>query len=363
MREADPHAPDVVATRREAEEATRTGRPPLLVLDVLRDFLDAQGIGSGPLEVERVGEGQSNVTYAVRRRDLLVVVRRGPRPPLPRSTHDMAREAAVQRLVGSYGLPVPRILAVCSDESLLGVPFYVMEHVAGVVITEAIPAALDPLEERRRISDLLVDLLVELHQVPVNGAEAQALGRPDGYLERQVARFAQLWPRVSERELPLVESLAGRLGRRIPTPQRSALLHGDYRLGNLMLHADGPARPAALLDWEMSTLGDPLADVGYLIATYADPAAPTSVMQLSPVTAGRGFLRRDELAERYARSTSLDLSELGWYQALALWKAAVFCEAIHTRWRRGERPQDDFGPRLTEGVPRLLDAADAALGR
>lgn len=353
----------MVATRREAEEATRAGRPPLLVLDVLRDFLDEHGIGSGPLEVERVGEGQSNVTFSVRRGGLVVVVRRGPRPPLPRSTHDMVREAAVQRFVGSHGLAVPRILAVCADDSLLGVPFYVMEHVAGIVITDAIPTALDPPEERRRISEGLVDLLVELHRLPVDGAEAQALGRPDGYLERQVARFAQLWPHVSERELPLVESLAERLGRRIPTPQRTALLHGDYRLGNLMLHADGPARPAALLDWEMSTLGDPLADVGYLIATYADPLAAPSVMQLSPVTAGPGFLRRDELADRYARSTGADLSALGWYQALALWKAAVFCEAIHTRWRHGERPDDDFGPRLTEGVPRLLDAADAALGR
>ncbi len=337
--------------------------PPPLPLDVVAAFLDAHGIGAGPVRAERIGDGQSNLTYAIRRGETTAVLRRGPRPPLPRSTHDMVREARVQQFVAAHGVPVPRILAVCDDESLLGVPFYVMEHLDGLVITDTVPAALSAIDERRRSSEELVDLLVALHTVPVDGDDARGLGRPDGYLKRQVARFASLWDTVSDRDLPLVAELAGRLGARIPSPQRASLLHGDYRLGNVMFVADAPARVRALLDWEMSTLGDPLADVGYLMAMYADPDAPPTVMQLTPVTREPGYLTRHEIAERYAAGSGADLAELGWYEALALWKSAVFCEAIHTRWRRGERPGDRFGPQLTAGVPALLEAASAALGR
>ncbi|WP_084361620.1 phosphotransferase family protein [Herbiconiux solani] len=339
------------------------GPDPLLPLDIVTRFLDENGLGTGPVMAERIGDGQSNLTYALRRGDETVVLRRGPRPPLPRSTHDMVREAQVQRFVGERGVPVPRILAVCPDETLLGVPFYVMEHLDGLVITDDIPEQLSAPEERRRTSEQLVDLLATLHDVPVDNEDAAGLGRPDGYLERQVSRFSRLWPTVSERELPLVGELATRLSARIPVPQRASLIHGDYRLGNLMFERSSPARVRALLDWEMSTLGDPLADVGYLMAMYADADAPASIMQLTPVTREPGYLTRRELAERYAAASGADLGELGWYEALALWKAAVFCEAIHTRWRHGERPGDDFGPRLTEGVPELLRAAEAALDR
>jgi aminoglycoside phosphotransferase (APT) family kinase protein len=342
-------------------DAGPVGSPPL-PLDTVTEFLDAHGIGAGPIRAERIGDGQSNLTYAIRRGDETVVLRRGPRPPLPRSTHDMVREARVQRFAAARGLPVPRILAVCDDDALLGVPFYVMEHLDGLVVTDSIPGELAHPDERRRTSERLVDLLVALHDVPVDDEAAAGLGRPEGYLERQVARFSTLWNTVSERRLPLVDELAARLAADVPAPQRASLLHGDYRLGNLMFAPTAPARVLALLDWEMSTLGDPLADVGYLIAMYADQDAPATVMQLTPVTREPGYLTRAELVERYAAGSGVDLSRLGWYEALALWKAAVFCEAIHTRWRRGERPGDTFGPQLTAGVPRLLDAAHTALG-
>jgi aminoglycoside phosphotransferase (APT) family kinase protein len=359
--EATAAAREVVETPAEADAAIAAGGPsPLLVLESLTAFLDDHGIGEGPVAARRIGDGQSNVTFAVRRGDQTVVVRRGPRPPLPRSTHDMIREARVQRFVAGHGVPVPRILAVCEDTALLGVPFYVMEHIDGLVLTDDIPAPLSAPAERRRTSEELVDLLVALHAVPVDGDDARALGRPDGYLERQVTRFRQLWSGNSERELPLVGELGAWLAEHRPESQRAAVIHGDYRLGNVMFDPQAPARARALLDWEMSTVGDPLADVGYLAAMYADPDAPPTIMQLTPVTREAGYLSRAQIVERYALASGLDVSHLHWYQALALWKAAVFCEAIYTRWLHGERPDDDFGPRLRTGVPELLEAARAA---
>ncbi|MFB2579793.1 phosphotransferase family protein [Herbiconiux sp. P15] len=354
---------EVVDTRAEAEALAAEGHPPLLVVETLTAFLDEHGIGRGAVTAERIGEGQSNVTYAVTRGSETFVVRRGPRPPLPRSTHDMVREARVQTFVATHGVPVPRILAVGEDPSLLGVPFYVMEHIDGLVITESIPPALDSAEQRRRTSEQLVDLLVTLHEVPVDGEDAAGLGRPEGYLERQVSRFRTLWRSNAERDLPEVDELGGWLAENLPESRRAALIHGDYRLGNVMFAAEAPATARALLDWEMSTLGDPLADVGYMTAMYADPDAPPTIMQLTPVTREPGYLSRDVIVERYARASGADVSHLAWYEALALWKSAVFCEAIHTRWRNGERPGDDFGPQLERGVPDLLVAARAAAAR
>ncbi len=354
---------EVVDTRADAAALVAAGGAPLLVLDVLAEFLDAHGIGAGLVSARRIGEGQSNVTYAVTRGDETVVVRRGPRPPLPRSTHDMVREARVQTFAASHGVPVPRILAVCADDTLLGVPFYVMEHIDALVITDEIPAQLSEPEQRRRTGEQLADLLVRLHEVPVDGVDAAGLGRPEGYLERQVERFRQLWSANSERELPEVDALGAWLADHRPVSQRTALIHGDYRLGNVMFDTRAPARARALLDWEMSTVGDPLADVGYMTAMYADPSSPTTIMQLTSVTREPGYPTRDQIVDRYALGSGADVSGLAWYEALALWKSAVFCEAIYTRWLHGERPDDDFGPRLREGVPELLEAARSAAAR
>lgn len=354
-----PDGRDVVRTRAEADELDR---PPLLVLDALAAFLDENGIGRGDLDVTPIGEGQSNVTFAVRRGDTRVVVRRGPRPPLPRSTHDMAREARVQQFVAGHGIPVPRILAVCTDESVLGVPFYVMEYLDGLVVTDDIPEGLSGPDARQATGRALVDLLVQLHRVPVDSPAAQALGRPVGYLSRQVERFGALWGGNTTRELPAVGRLETWLAATLPESQAAAVVHGDYRMGNVMFAPDGSVR--ALLDWEMATVGDPLADLGYLVATYAEPGRPSSVMELTSATRRPGYPSRRALVERYAEGSSLDLGALPWYETLALWKAAIFCEAIHTRWLRGERPDDTrFAPALTAGVPRLLELAEASAAR
>ena len=346
---------DVVAT---AADAAGLELPPLLILDRAAAFLDGAGIGSGPLRWARIGEGQSNVTFRIQRDGADVVLRRGPRPPLPKSTHDMVREARIQAALAPLGMPVPQVMAVCEEAAVLGAPFYVMEYLDGDVLTGTIPAHLDGEAQRRATSEVLVDTLVRLHSLDVGSGELAGLGRPEGYLKRQVERFAALWEQGATRDLPQVAAMAAWLEANRPDTQRTALIHGDYRLGNLMFHRVGPARVLALLDWEMATLGDPLADLGYLTASYAQAGVPATFMELSGVTARPGYLNRDQLAARYNESFGLDLSALPWYQALALWKAAIFSEAIYARWRHGERDDDaGFGAVLEAGVPQLLEAA------
>lgn len=347
---------EVVAT---IEDAADLPMPPLLVLDRVAAFLDAHGIGEGALSWQRIGDGQSNITYLIERSGERVVLRRGPRPPLPKSTHDMIREATVQQGLHRVGAPVPRILAVCEDSDVLGVPFYLMEYLDGAIVLDTTPAAFDTVEGRRRASQALVDTLVELHGVNLERAGLGSFGRPEGYLERQVKTFTSLAGQVSRRELPLQAELSQWLERHLPAPQRVALVHGDYRFGNVMFRHEGPPRVLAVLDWEMAALGDPLADLGYLVATYSDRTSQGTVMELTSATRQDGYLTRDELVERYALGTGLDVSDLRWYQTLALWKSSVFLEAIYTRWRAGERPGDSFAHTLEDAVPQILETARA----
>ncbi|MFF7848063.1 phosphotransferase family protein [Streptomyces sp. NPDC007910] len=350
--------PDGVEVVASWNRASHLDSPPLLVLDAVTGFLDRHGIGSGPLAWQRIGDGQSNITYLIERGNESVVLRRGPRPPLPKSTHDMRREARVQKILGEHGVPVPEIIAVCEDESLLGVPFYLMSRLDGTVITDTVPPHLSSSEQRRATSEAVVDTLVTLHGIDVTRGELASLGLPEGYLRRQVDRFSGLWEVNTTRSLPAVERIGDWLARNLPTSQAASVVHGDYRMGNLMFAPEAPARVLGILDWEMATLGDPLADLGYLTATYSEAGNPATPLELTRVTRSPGYLTRRQLAERYQSRTGLDLTPLPWYQTLALWKAAIFCEAIYTRWQRGERPHDtSFGPSLETGVPRLLERA------
>jgi aminoglycoside phosphotransferase (APT) family kinase protein len=335
---------------------------PLLDLGAIRGFLDTRGLGHGELSARRIGEGHSNVTFLIERGGERFVLRRPPRPPLPPSAHDMLREARVLGALAGAAR-VPRVLAVCDDESLLGVPFYVMEHLDGVVVTDRVPAALDTPEERRRMAEDLIETLAEIHAVDWLAAGLEGYGKPTGYLERQVRRFAGLWPLNKTRELPLVDELAGWLAAHLPESGQATIVHGDYRLGNVMFAPAPPARAIAVLDWELATIGDPLADVGYLLATYSDPASLRTALELSPVTRQEGFPSRAKLAELYEARTGRTVVGLPWYETLALWKSAVFCEAIYGRHLRGEMGGDSFAANLELGVPRLLEAAAAAAKR
>ena len=338
------------------EDAADLALAPLLVVEPLRAWLDGAGLGSGALHADRIGGGQSNVTYLIERDgSQRFVLRRPPRPPLPPSAHDMVREAFAQRALGAAGARVPEILAVCEDERVLGVPFYVMSFVDGPVVTDTVPAALDSDDGRRGIGEQLVDALVEIHAADWHAAGLEGFGKPTGYLERQVRRFSGLWEVNKTRELPLVGEIAAWLDAHRPDSGDATVVHGDYRLGNVVFAPEPTPRVAAVLDWELATIGDPLADLGYLVSNWSD-----SPLALSPVTLQPGFPTRRELAERYARRSGRSVGDLDWYEALALWKSAVFCEAIYGRHLRGERGGDDpFGSALEQGVPALLEAAAA----
>ncbi len=331
--------------------------------DLIDPAAVAAFLGVGEVRASRLGEGHSNITYLLEADGRSLVLRRPPRPPLPPSAHDMLREAHVQLALERAGARVPHVVAVCEDESLLGVPFYVMEHLDGVVVTDALPAALDTPEERRRIGRELVEALTEIHSVDWAACGLEGFGRPTGYLERQIRRFSGLWEVNATRELPQVYELAAWLEAHRPESGPATVVHGDYRLGNVLLARGAPARILAVMDWELATIGDPLADVGYLVATWSEAGSPGAPIELSPVTRAEGFPSRAELAERYEERSGRSIQALPWYEALALWKAAVFCEAIYGRWLRGEMPGVAFAASLGEGIPHMLEVAAACAAR
>jgi aminoglycoside phosphotransferase (APT) family kinase protein len=354
---------DIVET---PDQAATLERAPLLVLEHVRAFLDERGLGTGPIRAHRIGEGGgSNFTFELERDDRRLVLRRPPRPPLPPSAHDMVREARLQLALREAGFTrLARIVAVCDDESVLGVPFYVMDWLDGHIVTDDLPPALEAEQARRRLGDDLVDTLAEVHAADVTTPALAEFARPGSYNERQVRRFTQLWEINQTRDVPRVLEVGDWLAANLPEPLPPTVVHGDYRLGNMMTAEDDPTRIAAVLDWEMGAIGDPRADVGYLLATYAEPGGAPNPLGTSPVTALPGFPSKAELVDRYVERSARDVEPLAWFEALALWKAAVFCEAIYGRYVRGELAKEDTrAARFEAGVPYLAETAAEVLER
>jgi aminoglycoside phosphotransferase (APT) family kinase protein len=349
-------APDIVATAAEAE---RLDLPPLIIRDNLERYLaERLPAASSEIELERIGEGHSNITYLVTRGEDRCVLRRPPRPPLPPSAHNVLREWRLLDAIKDTEVRAPRTLLACDDESVIGAPFYVMEYVEGSVVTSEIPPALDTPKERRRMGLDLVDALAEVHAVQWQACGLEGYGKPTGYLERQLRRFTGLWEHNKTRELPRVQELADWLAMNMPESPPATIVHGDYRLGNTMVANEPPARVIAIFDWELSTIGDPLADLGYLTVTWLPPGDPDETMfaSLSPVTRREGFPSREELVAHYEERTGRPMSHLRWYQTLALWKAAVFMEGNYKRVLAGTT-DDPWLKTFDEGVPRLAEAA------
>lgn len=339
------------------QEAAAQELAPLIVRGPLEAYLESQGLAGGSIEAERIGEGHSNITYLLRSDGRDLVLRRPPRPPLPPSAHDVLREARLLTAIQDAEVRTPRILAVCDDESILGVPFYVMERVEGTVITTAIPPALDSAEQHARVASELIASLAEVHAVDWRAAGLDGFGKPTGYLDRQLRRFGGLWEHNKTRDLPVVQEVGEWLATNKPESPTATIVHGDYRLGNTMFADDAPARLVAIFDWELATIGDPLADVGYMTVTWSQrDELKDTMFDMLTVTHAEGFPTRDELVAQYEQASGRSMSDLRWYQALALWKAAVFMEGNYKRSLAGTT-DDPYLKLFDEGVPQLAEAA------
>ncbi len=352
-----PVAPDdIVQTPAEGEA---NSRPPLLILRPLEAFLDAHGIGEGEITASPIGDGHSNVTYLIERGGSEAVLRRPPRGPLPPSAHDVLREARLLKALDGTRARVPKVLAVGSDESTIGSPFYVMERVPGEVIVASVPEPLDTPRERRRIGEQLIESLVEIHSVEWRAAGLEDFGKPTGYLERQLRRFNGLWELNKTREIEAVESVGSWLAENLPDSGPATIVHGDYRLGNTLFASQPPARLEAVLDWEMATIGDPLADVGYLCMMWTEPSDPESGLRehLGRVTRAEGFPTRAELIAHYEELSGRSMRDVRWYTTLALWKSIVFMEGNYKRALAGTT-DDPYLKTFGDGVLELARQAE-----
>ncbi|MBK9180387.1 MAG: phosphotransferase family protein [Acidimicrobiales bacterium] len=317
-----------------------------------------------PLAFELIAGGHSNLTYKVTDAEGgRYVLRRPPLGHVLATAHDMGREHRIIAAVGPTAVPVAPALGLCADESVNGAPFYVMAYVDGHVLdTPEAARRVFPDEARRRVAgESLVDVLATLHGVDPDAVGLGDLGRKEGYVARQLKRWSTQWERSKTRELPAIEEVYERLAARIPEQGPAAIVHGDYRLGNCLVGDDG--RVAAVLDWELCTLGDPLADVGYLLVYWTDPGGPEPPRQGDPSAAG-GFPSRAELLDRYARATGRDLSGIDYYVAFSSWRLAVISEGVYARYVKGAMGDHevDVSP-FAEGVVRLAESALDAVHR
>ena len=352
-----PIAPDDIVLDRA--EAAANEREPLVILEPLGEFLDSAGFepGAGLPEFEAVGDGHSNITYLMKRGGREAVLRRPPRGPLPPTAHDMMREARLLKALEPTVARTPEVYAVCEDAELIGAAFYVMEKVEGDVIVSEVPESLKTPEQCRKISEELIDALVEFHSVDWQAAGLEGFGKPTGYLERQVKRFTGLWEINKTREIDAVEKVGTWLAANMPESGPATIVHGDYRLGNTMYAYESTPRLNAIFDWEMATIGDPLADLGYLCTLWSDHDDPDRGMfELTAVTRGEGFLTRAELVERYEQQSGREMGNFTWYATLALWKAVVFMEGNFKRASAGS-VDDPFLKSFGSGVVELAERA------
>jgi aminoglycoside phosphotransferase (APT) family kinase protein len=313
-----------------------------------------------PLAFERISGGRSNLTYEVRD----VAGRRWAlrRPPLGKrlaSAHDMAREHRIIAALQVTEVPVPPIVVLCEDESVTGAPFYVMDFVEGPILRSRQEAEEGFGEDRRRaIGERVVDTLVAIHAVDPDAVGLGDLGRREDYVARQLRRWQGQWEKSKTRELAVIDDVHRRLEKRIPKQGPATIVHGDYRLDNMILSSEGKVE--AVVDWELCTLGDPLADVGMLLDYWSEPG--DEMMPLfDPPTTAPGFPGREELKQRYAELSGRDLSEIDFYVALGFWKLAIILEGVFARYAAGQYGQSDEAfQEFANVVERLANGADEA---
>lgn len=291
----------------------------------------------GTLTISQFGGGHANLTYLVRFGDREYVLRRPPLGPVAPTAHDMRREHRVLASLGACYPLAPTSYALCDDPAVIGADFHVMERRRGFVIRRELPpdVAADPVLARR-LGEMLADSLAALHRVDPRAVGLDDLGRPDGYVARQLAGWTARWA-ATGRELPAIDRIAAWLRAGLPPQQAATLVHNDYQIENILVDAADPATAVAVLDWDMCTRGDPLMDLGYLLNCWTDPDDDPAWRGLSPAPGcAPGLPTRRELVERYARSAGFDVDHAHWYHVFGVFKLAVVLEQIHVRFRRGQ---------------------------
>jgi aminoglycoside phosphotransferase (APT) family kinase protein len=326
----------------------------------LRRFLDERfGPSPSAPEVSRLGEGHSNLTFLITRGDDRWVLRRPPRGEILPGTHEMHREYAVMRAIAENGMkvPVPSPIELCRDEGYLGAPFYLMSYVDGIVIRGPIPDVFDEPSSRRGIGYELVDRLSDIHTLDWEVIGLAELARkPQEFLSRNLRRMQELYDAVRHREVREVDEAGEWLRANAPAQTYVTLTHGDYKLDNVMLAPEPPPRIAAVVDWEIATIGDPLVDLGWLLYFSPEAGDPTYESVAGDATREPGFPTRAELAERYTQRTGRSIDDLRFYCAMAGWKIAIIMEGSNLRFKQG-MSDDSLFAALDAAVPALAQHA------
>jgi len=294
--------------------------------------------------VEQFPGGHSNLTYLVRAGHREYVLRRPPLGPVAPKAHDMAREFHVLKAVHPVFPPAPRVYLLCEDPAVIGATFFLMERRHGVVLRRDLPAeSARDSSFPRKVSEGFIDCLAQLHSIDVASQPLAGLGRPDGFLERQVRGWSERWLRAKTEELPGMDHLVAWLSGCLPASARPAMVHNDFKLDNIMLDRWNPARVEAVLDWEMATVGDPLVDLGCTLCYWTQAGDPEMRGgSLSGITAAPGWFTRAELVDRYAEKTGRDVSGLGYYEVFGLFKLGVILQQIYFRYRHGQTRDERF---------------------
>ncbi len=320
--------------------------------------LHASGV-EPPLRFELIAGGRSNLTYRVSdAAGQAWVLRRPPLGQVLATAHDMGREHRIIAALAATDVPVAGTIGLCTDEAVNGAPFYVMELVDGLVARNAEAAAGLAPEARARAGEQIADVLARIHAVDPDAVGLGDLGRKEGYVERQLKRWHGQWERSKTRELPVVDEVHAALAARVPEQGPAAIVHGDYRLDNCLLKPDGDI--AAVLDWELCTLGDPLADVGLLVVYWTD-RDDTHTALLEAPTALDGFPSRAEVIARYAQTSGRDVSDVDYFVALGYWKLACIVEGVYARYKGGVMGESSGYEAFATQVEILARAAQAAV--
>ena len=333
--------------------------PPGLDLDRLTAWFADEGPGAaGPLTASLIAGGKSNLTYVVTDGVSEWVVRRPPLGHVLATAHDMGREHRVMSALGDTPVPVPVTYGLCEDASVLGAPFYVMERVAGTPYRRASELAALGEARTRTISTRLVDTLAALHQVDPFEVDLGDFGKPEGYLARQVSRWKKQLDASYTRDLPAADQLYAELAADVPAESAAGIVHGDFRLDNVLV--DDHDRITAVLDWEMATLGDPLADLALMLMYHRLGGHAGGGLAVTDASVAPGFLSEDDVIERYAQGSERDLSRFGFHLGLAAFKLAAILEGIHYRYLQGQTVGEGFD-NIGEAIHPLLDAGLTAM--